>query len=56
MNERDSEIMAGLLEEMGYEAAPRPEEADVVIFNTCAIRERAEEGVFGEIGRLKAVK
>lgn len=56
MNERDSEIMAGLLEEMGYVAASRPEEADVVIFNTCAIRERAEESVFGEIGRLKAVK
>ncbi|MBE3591213.1 MAG: tRNA (N6-isopentenyl adenosine(37)-C2)-methylthiotransferase MiaB [Firmicutes bacterium] len=56
MNERDTEIMAGFLEEMGYEAAERPEAADLVLFNTCAIRETAEQHVFGEIGRLKAVK
>ncbi|MBX5475901.1 MAG: tRNA (N6-isopentenyl adenosine(37)-C2)-methylthiotransferase MiaB [Clostridia bacterium] len=56
MNERDTEIIAGFLEEMGYVPAEKPEAADLVLFNTCAIRETAEQHVYGEIGRLKAVK
>src|SRR5690625_3334206 len=56
MNEHDSETMAGILMEMGYEATHIDEEADVIILNTCAIRENAENRVFGEIGHLKALK
>src|SRR5690625_3258828 len=56
MNEHDSETMAGILMEMGYEATTEDEKADVIILNTCAIRENAENRVFGEIGHLKALK
>jgi len=56
MNEHDSETMAGILMEMGYEATTVDEEADLIILNTCAIRENAENRVFGEIGHLKALK
>lgn len=56
MNERDSEAMAGLLEEMGFEPARRPEEADLILVNTCAVRERAENKVFGKLGELRALK
>lgn len=53
MNEHDSEHISGLLESMGYTPTADEEQADVIIFNTCAIRENAEDKVFGEIGRLK---
>lgn len=56
MNEHDSEIMAGMLEEMGYTQARDYREADFILFNTCAVRENAEDKVFGEIGRLKPLK
>lgn len=56
MNEHDSETMAGILMEMGYEATEDEAKADVIILNTCAIRENAENKVFGEIGHLKQFK
>src|SRR5690625_7156105 len=56
MNEHDTEVMAGILSEMGYEATTVIDEADVILLNTCAIRENAENRVFGEIGHLKRRK
>src|SRR5690625_4201412 len=56
MNEHDSEVMAGILSGMGYTPTLDQEEADVILLNTCAIRENAENRVFGEIGHLKALK
>jgi len=56
MNEHDSEMMAGLLRAMGYESVAEQDEADIILLNTCAIRENAEAKVFGEIGRLKPMK
>ncbi|UOF89437.1 tRNA (N6-isopentenyl adenosine(37)-C2)-methylthiotransferase MiaB [Fodinisporobacter ferrooxydans] len=56
MNEHDSEIMAGLLQEMGYTQASDVDEADFILFNTCAVRENAESKVWGEVGRLKPLK
>lgn len=56
MNTHDSENMAGLLTEMGFESTDVTEEADVILLNTCAIRENAENKVFGEIGHLKPLK
>jgi tRNA-2-methylthio-N6-dimethylallyladenosine synthase len=56
MNEADSELMFGLLRHRGYQVAESAEEADVVLLNTCAVRERAEERVFGRLGWLKALK
>ncbi|QQE76230.1 tRNA (N6-isopentenyl adenosine(37)-C2)-methylthiotransferase MiaB [Brevibacillus composti] len=56
MNEHDSETISGILEAMGYTAVGNVEEADVVLFNTCAIRENAEDKVFGELGHMKRLK
>ena len=53
-NVRDSETLAGLLEQMSYQKADDAEKADLVIFNTCAIRRNAEEHVFGNVGQLKS--
>ena len=55
-NERDSETLSGILESLGYEATDEIKDAQVVLLNTCAIRENAEEKVFGKIGYLKKVK
>jgi tRNA-2-methylthio-N6-dimethylallyladenosine synthase len=55
-NEADTEVMAGLLEEQGFTKTSIIEETDVLIINTCAIRENAENKVFGELGRLKSFK
>ena len=55
-NEADSETMAGIFELMGFKKASDEHDADVIILNTCAIRESAENRVWGEIGRLKAFK
>ena len=55
-NEADSERMLGMLLEMGYESQEEPEGADVVIINTCAVREHAEQRVFGNVGALTHVK
>ncbi|QKS71363.1 tRNA (N6-isopentenyl adenosine(37)-C2)-methylthiotransferase MiaB [Paenalkalicoccus suaedae] len=56
MNEHDSENMAGILMNMGFVSTSIAEEADVILINTCAIRENAENKVFGELGHLKALK
>ncbi len=56
MNVYDSERMGGLLKPLGYGAAATPEEADLVILNTCHIREKAAEKVYSELGRLKKMK
>ena len=56
MNVRDSEIIAGLLEAMGYDEAGSAEEADLVIFNTCSVRHSAENRVFGKLGEIKKMK
>jgi len=53
-NVRDEEIMAGMLEKAGFVKSPSEEEASLVIINTCAVRENAEEKVYGEIGKFKA--
>ena len=55
-NVRDSETLAGMLERMGFLEVDSAEAADVVIFNTCAVRKAAEEHVLGEIGSLKPLK
>lgn len=55
MNEHDSEKMAGSLHAMGYQRADSAEEADVVLLNTCAIREKATDKVFSELGRLRTL-
>ncbi len=56
MNEHDSEIMHGIVAQMGYSRAAGPEDADVLLFNTCAVRESAVEHAFGRIGQLKPLK
>ncbi|MBM7572102.1 tRNA (N6-isopentenyl adenosine(37)-C2)-methylthiotransferase MiaB [Aquibacillus albus] len=56
MNEHDTEVMAGILTNMGYESTDDTNEADIILLNTCAIRENAENKVFGEIGHLKPLK
>jgi len=56
MNVRDSEVIAGLLRAMSYELTTNPVEADVIIFNTCSVRQHAEDKVWSEIGRYKSGK
>ena len=56
MNVHDSEKLAGALADQGYVPAAGPEQADVVLLNTCSIREKASEKVFSELGRLKPLK
>lgn len=56
MNEHDTETIAGILEQMGYTATEEEQKADVILLNTCAIRENAENKVFGELGWLKQLK
>lgn len=55
-NVRDEETMKGILELAGYECASEVKDADLVILNTCAVRENAEDRVYGEIGQLKGLK
>lgn len=55
-NEADTEVIKGLLETQGFVWTDALEEADLVVINTCAIRENAENKVFGELGRLKSYK
>ena len=55
-NVADSERIKGMLAEMGYEFTDTPEAADFVLFNTCAVREHAEDRVFGNVGALKPIK
>jgi tRNA-2-methylthio-N6-dimethylallyladenosine synthase len=56
MNEHDSERIGGLLEADGMVAVDRPEDADVVVLNTCTIRENADRKLYGYLGALRAVK
>ncbi|WP_338055089.1 tRNA (N6-isopentenyl adenosine(37)-C2)-methylthiotransferase MiaB [Sulfobacillus harzensis] len=56
MNERDSEIMAGQLDQMGYQPAASDRDADLIVINTCAVRGSAEEHAFGYIGQLRQLK
>ncbi len=56
MNEHDTETIKGMLEAMGYTFVEDRTKADVILLNTCAIRENAEDKVFGEIGHLKTLK
>lgn len=53
LNENDSEKLSGITEKLGYEKTDIIEEADLVIFNTCCVRENAEERLFGKLGELK---
>ena len=56
MNEEDSEKLSGMLISMGYRACANRNEADVIIFNTCCVRENAELKVHGNLGQLKGLK
>ena len=53
MNIRDSEVIAGLLETNGYQLTTKPEKADIIIFNTCSVRQHAEDKVWSELGKFK---
>ena len=55
-NVSDSEKYRGMLEKAGFTFLEDYQDADVILFNTCAVRENAENKVFGNIGRIKAVK
>ena len=56
LNENDSEKLAGMLVEMGYTETEELKEADLVLFNTCCVRENAEERLFGKLGEIKKLK
>ncbi|MBE6788175.1 MAG: tRNA (N6-isopentenyl adenosine(37)-C2)-methylthiotransferase MiaB [Ruminococcaceae bacterium] len=55
-NVSDGEKIKGILFSMGYQMTDKPENADFVIYNTCAVREHAEQRVFGNVGALKNIK
>ena len=56
MNVRDSQAMAGLLSGLGYEAAEDPADADVILLNTCTVREGADDRAYGRMGELRQLK
>lgn len=56
LNENDSEKIAGMLEELGYQKVDDYQRADIIVFNTCCVRENAEERLFGKIGEIKNLK
>ncbi|MDN5325792.1 MAG: tRNA-2-methylthio-N6-dimethylallyladenosine synthase [Moorella sp. (in: firmicutes)] len=56
MNQRDSEMMADLLQEAGYEPVAQEEEAGVIILDTCCVREKAENKVYGKLGQIEGLK
>ncbi len=56
LNENDSEKLCGMLEEMGYTRTENQKEADLALFNTCCVRENAEDKLFGKLGELKRIK
>ena len=55
-NLRDSEVISGILERIGYVVTDSVNDADIILLNTCCVRENAEKKVFGEIGTLKSLK
>ena len=56
LNENDSEKLCGMLEKMGYTKTENQNEADIALFNTCCVRENAEDKLFGKLGELKRLK
>ena len=56
MNVHETEKLAGILQDRGYELVDNVENADVVVFNTCCIRESAEQKIMGNIGAIKPIK
>ncbi|MGL5042657.1 MAG: tRNA (N6-isopentenyl adenosine(37)-C2)-methylthiotransferase MiaB [Culicoidibacterales bacterium] len=56
MNEHDTEVMAGIFEVLGYTKTEQTVDADIILLNTCAVRDTAENKVFGELGHLKYLK
>lgn len=56
MNVHDSEKMSGTLKSQGYSETDNPREADLIVFNTCSIREKAEQKFFSRLGRFKSLK
>ena len=56
LNENDSEKLCGMVEKMGYTLTQKQEEADLALFNTCCVRENAEDKLFGKLGELKKLK
>jgi tRNA-2-methylthio-N6-dimethylallyladenosine synthase len=56
MNEHDSERMKGMLQSLGYDESPSREEADLILFNTCSIRESADNRFIGHLGEAKRLK
>ena len=55
MNVHDSERLGGLLQQAGYEPSASMEQADLVVVNTCSVRERAEEKLFARVGQFRHV-
>jgi tRNA-2-methylthio-N6-dimethylallyladenosine synthase len=56
MNERDTEVLSGMLTKMGYQKTANLEKADIILFNTCCVREKAENKVLSYLGELKDLK
>ena len=56
LNENDSEKLCGMMETMNYCKTEKIEEADLVVFNTCCVRENAEDKLFGKLGEIKKFK
>lgn len=56
LNENDSEKLSGIVTKMGYTKTENIEEANLILFNTCCIRENAEERLFGKLGEAKKYK
>jgi len=56
LNENDSEKLCGMIENMGYTKTGKLEESDLVVFNTCCVRENAEDRLFGKLGEVKKIK
>ena len=56
LNENDSEKLSGMIESMGYTKTDNVEESNLVIFNTCCVRENAEDRLFGKLGEMKKIK
>lgn len=56
MNVLDSELVVGTLRRQGYELVPEPRQADVILFNTCSVRQHAEDKIYSQLGRLRGHK
>ncbi|HCY74945.1 MAG TPA: tRNA (N6-isopentenyl adenosine(37)-C2)-methylthiotransferase MiaB [Ignavibacteriales bacterium] len=56
MNVADTEIVLGILKKQGFDVTDKPENADVILLNTCSIRDNAEQRIYGRIGNLKTLK